>query len=134
MSRCASAASSTCPGALRRHHPRFRHAGRTAEHARGEGGDAKTNVEIAAGALAEVELDYEAVVALEPDVIRQVVAEGGIRPERLTFVRKARGAEAHVGGQRVLPGDPADACIRSWLGGAVDQEMCKNAVPRLAEP
>ena len=84
--------------------------------------------------LAEVELDYEAVVALEPDVLRQVVAEGGIRPERLTFVRKARGAEAHVGGQRVLPGDPADACIRSWLGGAVDQEMCKNAVPRLAEP
>ena len=84
--------------------------------------------------LDEVELDYEAVVALEPDLLRQVVAESGERPERLTFVRKGRGAEAHKGGQRIVPGDPADGCIRSWLAGAVDDETCKSAVARLEEP
>lgn len=84
--------------------------------------------------VAEVELVYEAIVALEPDVIRQVVAEGGSTPERLTFVRKGRGAEAHKGGQRIVPGDPADVCIRSWLASAVDEEACTSAVPRLASP
>jgi len=82
----------------------------------------------------EVELAYEAVVALEPDILRQVVLDDGERPERLTFVRKARGAEAHRGGQRIVPGDPADRCIRSWLAGAVDREVCRSAVPRLADP
>ena len=83
---------------------------------------------------AEVELDYDAIVALEPEVIRQVVAEGGNAPERLTFFRKGRGAEAHEGGQRIVPGDRADTCIRSWLAGAVDEETCRSAVPRLASP
>ena len=84
--------------------------------------------------LAESELVYEAIVALEPDILREVVAEGGDRPERLTFFRKGRGAEAHKGGQRIVPGDPADACIRSWLAGTVDADVCRSAVPRLAEP
>ncbi len=82
----------------------------------------------------EVDRVYEAIVALEPDLIRTVVAEGGREPERLTFVRKARGAEAHKGGQRVVVGDPADVCITSWLQGAIDEERCRSAVPRLAEP
>ncbi len=84
--------------------------------------------------LDESELVYEAIVALEPDILRQVVAEGGERPERLTFVRKGRGAEAHKGGPRIVAGDPADACLRSWLAGAVDADVCRSAVPRLAEP
>jgi hypothetical protein len=82
----------------------------------------------------ESDRNYDAVVALEPDLLRQVVAEGGARPERLTFIRKARGAEAHKGGQRIVPGDAADGCVRSWLAGAVDAEGCRAAVPRLAEP
>lgn len=83
---------------------------------------------------AEVDHDYDAVVALEPEVLRAVMSEGGTRPERLTFVRKARGAEAHKGGGRVVPGDAADVCITSWLQGSVDATTCKAAVPRFAEP
>ncbi|MDF2693448.1 MAG: hypothetical protein K0S65_1831 [Labilithrix sp.] len=76
----------------------------------------------------EVDRDYDAVVALEPDLIRRVVAEGGRAPERLTFFRKGTGAEAHKGGQRIVPGDDADACLRSWLGGTVDEDRCQAAV------
>lgn len=82
----------------------------------------------------EADRVYEAIVALEPDILQEVVAEGGRAPERLTFVRKARGAEAHKGGQKVVAGDPADQCIASWLRGSVDEEGCKKAVPRLANP
>lgn len=82
----------------------------------------------------EVDRDFEAVVALEPELMRQVAIEGGRNPERLTFFRKARGAEAHKGGQRVVPGDAADVCIQSWLAGAVDADPCKAAVPRLQNP
>jgi hypothetical protein len=79
----------------------------------------------------EVAQDYDAIVSLEPDVLRAVVADHGQSPERLTFVRKGRGAEAHKGGQRIFPGDDADRCILSWLTGAVDATTCKKAVPRL---
>jgi hypothetical protein len=82
----------------------------------------------------EADRVYDAVVALEPDILQTVVAEGGRAPERLTFVRKGRGAEAHKGGQKISVGDPADQCITSWLRGAVDETACKTAVPRLAEP
>jgi hypothetical protein len=82
----------------------------------------------------EVDRDYESVVALEPDVIRVVVAEGGREPERLTFIRKARNTEAHKGGQAIGPGDPADACITSWLKSAVDTASCLSAVPQLDGP
>jgi len=79
----------------------------------------------------EVDQNYEALLALEPDVVRQVLADRGANPERLTFIRKARHAESHKGGQRIAPGDDADACILSWLAGAVDAARCKTAVPRL---
>jgi hypothetical protein len=82
----------------------------------------------------ETDRDYDAVVALEPDLFRQVIAEGGRGRDRLTFVRKGRGIEAHKGGARIASGDDADLCIGSWLDGAVDAERCKSAVPRLREP
>ena len=83
---------------------------------------------------AEVDQDYQAVVALEPDIMRQVIAEGGRDPERLTFFRKGQRKEAHKGGQRIIPGDQADVCVRSWLASNVDTAACKAAVPRLATP
>jgi hypothetical protein len=82
----------------------------------------------------EVDQDYAAVVSLEPKVMVQVLSEGGFNPLRLTFFRKARGYEAHKGGTRILPGEPADRCIASWLAGTVDQAACRDAVPRLREP
>jgi hypothetical protein len=78
---------------------------------------------------AEIDADYDAVVAVEPEVLRQVVAEKGARPERLTLVRKGRGAEEHKGGRRVVPGDPADRCVLSWLASAVDADACAAAAP-----
>ena len=83
---------------------------------------------------AEVDADYQAVVALEPDIFREVIAEGGRDPERLTFFRKGQQKEAHKGGQRIVPGDQADVCVRSWLSSSVDAAACKAAVPRLANP
>lgn len=77
--------------------------------------------------VAEIDADYDAVVALEPELMRQVVANGGRDASRLTFVRKARGEEAHKGGPRILPGDLADVCVLSWLGGAVDADACASA-------
>jgi hypothetical protein len=82
---------------------------------------------------AEVQANYDAVVALEPDLLREVAAEGGARPERLTFIRKSRNIEDHKGGQRIVVGDEADRCILSWLKNEVDPAVCKAAVPRLAE-
>ena len=41
----------------------------------------------------------------------------GEHPELLTFVRKARGTEAHKGGTLITPGDDQDVCITSWLAG-----------------
>lgn len=83
---------------------------------------------------AEVEANYQAVVSLEPAKLREVIAEGGKDPERLTFFRKGLELEAHKGGRRILPGDPADVCIRSWLASRTDAAACRAAVPRLAEP
>lgn len=77
--------------------------------------------------VAEIDADYDAVVALEPELMRQVVTTGGRDASRLTIVRKARGEEAHKGGRRIVPGDPADLCVLSWLGGGVDAEACAAA-------
>jgi hypothetical protein len=79
---------------------------------------------------AEIDADYDAVVGLEPEIMRQVVAEHGQRPERLTFVRKGRGQENHKGGQRIVPGDPADVCVLSWLASAVDNDACAGALTK----
>jgi hypothetical protein len=75
----------------------------------------------------EYQADYDAVVSLEPEVIKQVVADKGQNPERLTFFRKGRGDEAHKGGRRIFDGDDADTCLRSWFEGQVDQTACGNA-------
>jgi len=82
---------------------------------------------------AEADQNYESVAAVEPNLFRQVIAEGGINPQRLTFIRKGRGTEDHKGGTTILPGDDADLCIQSWLQSKVDTARCQAAVPRLNE-
>lgn len=79
---------------------------------------------------AEVDADYDAVVGLEPTIMYRVVAEGGKDAGRLTFVRKGRGQEEHKGGQRIAPGDAADACVLSWLANAVDADACTSALTK----
>jgi hypothetical protein len=77
---------------------------------------------------AEHQATYRSLVGLEPTVMSQVVADHGAHPELLTFVRKARGLEAHKGGTLITPGDPQDVCITSWLAGQTDQTACANAL------
>ena len=48
-----------------------------------------------------------------------LVAEGGAMPERLTFVRTARGVEDHKGLGIWNEGGPEDLCITTWLAGKV---------------
>ncbi len=65
----------------------------------------------------EHQATYRSVVGLEPAVMSAVVAGHGANPELLTFVRKARGLEAHKGGTLITPGDDQDICITAWLAG-----------------
>lgn len=75
----------------------------------------------------EAALDYEAVMGLEPEVMRSFIASGRRDPSKLTFYRKARMLEAHEGGPRVAPGDSADRCLVSWLTSTVDGAACRLA-------
>ena len=76
---------------------------------------------------AEYDEDFASVIGLEPDVMTAVVTQGGAQPERLTFVRKARGAENHKGGTLWSAGDAQDRCVTSWLAGATDVADCTAA-------
>src|SRR5579872_3543254 len=76
---------------------------------------------------AEHAATYRSLVGLEPAVMSTVVMGHAQHPELLTFVRKARGTEAHVGGQLWTAGDDQDTCITSWLAGSTDSAACVNA-------
>jgi hypothetical protein len=77
---------------------------------------------------AEHQATYRSLVGLEPTVMSEVVAGHAAHPELLTFVRKARGLEAHKGGVLITPGDDQDECIVSWLAGQTDTIACANAL------
>jgi hypothetical protein len=62
---------------------------------------------------------YASLVGLEPEVMNEVIANHGADPDSLTFVRKARGEEAHKGGQLIDAGDVQDQCITMWLAGSL---------------
>jgi len=70
---------------------------------------------------------YRSLVGLEPVVMSTVVETGGENPELLTFVRKARGTEAHKGGALIVPGDAQDQCITTWLSGRTNLKACSDA-------
>lgn len=76
----------------------------------------------------EYDATYRSLVGLEPAVMSTVVNGKGTRPDLLTFVRKARGAEDHKGGTLIVPGDAQDICIASWLAGATNTDACSQAL------
>lgn len=82
----------------------------------------------------EHQATYRSLVGLEPTVMSAVVAGHGQNPDLLTFVRKARGEEAHKGGALIMPGDDQDVCISSWLAGATDTIACANAITQPSFP
>jgi hypothetical protein len=109
---------------------------------------------------AEHEATYRSLVGLEPQVMSTVfagcseaISDGGdvyppglsCHPELLSFIQKARGIEAHKGGQLICVNapcpagldtqvpyggeggilvDPQDVCLVSWLEGATDHHSC----------
>jgi hypothetical protein len=75
----------------------------------------------------EVAADYDAVIDVEPEIMRQVVLDKGASPERLTLVRKARGTEKHKGNGPAPEGSAADTCLITWLATAVDLQACAKA-------
>jgi hypothetical protein len=76
----------------------------------------------------EVDQTFASLVGLEPEILSEVVTSGGQAPERLTVVRKARGAEHHNPGAIVTTGDDRDVCLTSWLAGKVDTGACTRAL------
>ena len=76
----------------------------------------------------EVDADYASLVGLEPEIMNEVVASGGAQPDRLTFIRKARGTEHHKPGPIITEGDSRDVCFTSWLAGATDANACAAAL------
>lgn len=79
----------------------------------------------AEGATTEAEYaaSYRSLTALEPEALDELLRAGG-EVERLSLLRKARGSEQHRGGVQLLPGDPLDRCLLSWLTGALHQASC----------
>ena len=77
---------------------------------------------------AEYDATFASLVALEPETMSLVVSEGGAHPERLTFLRKARGTEDHKGLALWTEGDPEDLCVTSWLAGHTDTTICRQAL------
>ncbi len=75
----------------------------------------------------EIDHNFQAILGIEPEIMRTVIAEGGANPQRLTVVRKGRGSEDHKGGQRIGLGDDADICLTSWLASDVDSDACARA-------
>jgi hypothetical protein len=69
---------------------------------------------------------YQSVVGLEPEKMSLVAS--GANPDILTMVEKARGAEAHKGGQIWSTGDDSDNCLTSWLTGTPNSVDCENGV------
>lgn len=78
--------------------------------------------------------NYRSLVAIEPELTSQVFREKGAKPDRLTLIRKGRGTEHHKGGVAMTEGDATDACITSFLSGAVELDACSEAAEFLRPP
>jgi hypothetical protein len=77
---------------------------------------------------AEYAATFRSLVGLEPDVMSEVVESRDPDIDLLTFVRKARGEEAHKGGTLITAGDVQDRCLDEWLSGASDTADCRDAL------
>jgi len=72
--------------------------------------------------------DYDSVVGLQPEVMSQVMADQGADPERLDFLAKPMGLDAHKGLTVIKAGDDSYNCITSWLAGQTDTAACEKAM------
>lgn len=91
---------------------------------------ASTDQPVSHGSTTAAEYDqtFSSIIFLEPELMSEVVGSGGANPERLTFVRKARGTEHHKGGTVFREGEQEDRCVTSWLSGHTDVALCQTAL------
>jgi hypothetical protein len=82
---------------------------------------------------AELAVDYDGTVGVEPERTR-AVATGGASVDTMTLIRKARGGEHHKGGLRLIIGSPTDACVVGWLTRAPNDAACAAALDELQAP
>lgn len=73
---------------------------------------------------AEYDANYWSVVALEPEILSMVIAEGARDPEQWILIRKGRGTTRHKGGTLMHPNDDLDQCIVEWLKGNILVDRC----------
>ncbi len=85
--------------------------------------------------LGELEANYRAICAIEPEKISAVAGDpGGQSVNRLLLVRKGRGQEGHKGGKVFNPFDDADLCVVGWLRGDNQKSVaaaCEAALDNL---
>ena len=77
---------------------------------------------------------YVAVCSIQPEQTNAAVLDDGASGELLLIVEKARGIEAHKGGQVVTEGSPGDNCIAGWLredDPAMVAAACQTAIDGL---
>jgi hypothetical protein len=74
----------------------------------------------------EVDANYDATLALEPEITARIADGETEAIGELTLVRKARGAEAHDGGAPFTADGPGERCLVSWLAGRVDSAACED--------
>jgi hypothetical protein len=82
----------------------------------------------------ELDDNYSAACNVEPEATSAVVANDGNGATALLIVAKARGVEAHKGGQIVTVGSPGDECIAGWLRGddpGMVASACQTAIEGL---
>ncbi len=75
--------------------------------------------------------NYAAACNIQPEQTAAVVADDGASGELLLIVEKARGIEAHKGGQIVTEGSPGDNCIAGWAredDPAMVAAACQTAI------
>jgi hypothetical protein len=82
---------------------------------------------------AELTIDYDATVGIEPERTR-AIAEGREPVMNATLVRKGRGLEKHEGGTRLSAGSPIDSCVLGWLTRAPNADACTAALRELDVP
>jgi hypothetical protein len=78
--------------------------------------------------MAELDADYRSVVALEPEVMSDVLKDHGQNSERLLLIAKPLGLEHHKGGTLMTPHDAQEGCITSWIAGKTDATACASAL------
>ena len=74
------------------------------------------------------------MIGLEPEILSEVVMQGGSDPTRLRILSKPMGLIEHKGGTLipenpsiVVTNDPQYICMESWLAQSVNTMACQTA-------